>query len=316
MFISFVSVTLEPQTVSKSAVINRPYHTPPPLPPLPPYPSAKLPTFPPSTQKNLILEMSSELPKPVENTEAPLIHYKPVVPLWTQDGLKEHLSLTTESNGRIPIPSDPTPLILQPPTAVHIQKKPLVISQSEKPAVRLTTVKPVTTSTASHFTLSHLTVSESLNPVVTDLNKTAVTKSVNILNIKTMSTASTALNMPTVPIRRNSSLISTALLVPRQSSTTLKTTPLTQNYPRVTQVRSKLVVFSIPPVTKLKQTARTSASTVSPLIIHHFTTVPSETQDVTERLTYSEPITTPPWMTVTRGKEITIIYLNTLFFSH
>jgi hypothetical protein len=101
--------------------------------------------------------------------------------------------------------------------------------------------------------------------------------------------------------------------VPQQSSTTVKTTPITQNYPRVTEVTSKPAVASIPPVTKLKQTARTSTSTVPPLINHQSTTVPSETQDVTEQLKYSESITGPPWLTVTRGKQITIIYSNTFF---
>jgi hypothetical protein len=305
MFVSYVSVSLEERATTKSAVVNRPYYTPPPLPPLPPYPSGELPTFSSSTQRPLILEISSELPKSLENTEVPRIHYKPIQPPWIQDGLKEHLSSTTELNKRIPIPTDPTPLILQPPTAVYIPKKPSIIPQIDKASIRLTTVKPVTTSIAPHITLSPLTISERLNPIVTELNKTTVTKPV-----KTQSTASTASKMLTVAIHSNSSLISTTLLEPQQTTTTYKTTLISQNYSKVIEVTRKPVVMSVPPVTELKQTARTSAPTVLPLSFYQSTTIPSETQEITEQLKYSEPITRPPWMTVTRGKQIRMIYLN------
>jgi hypothetical protein len=299
MCISFVSVSV-PWAATKSAIVNRPYHTPPPLPPLPPYPSAGFPALPSSTQNSLIFEMSSDLPKPLESTEV----HRPVLPPWTQDGLKYHLSSTTELNRRIPIPTDPTPLILQPPTAVYIPKKPPVIPQIDKPPIILTTLKPITTSIASHSTMSPFTFSQRLNPVMTELNETAFTKPINTLSINTSSTASTTLKRPILPIRRNSSSATTTLLVPQKSATT----PATQKYPTVVQLTSKPVVASIPPVTELKQTSRTSAPTVSPLIILQSTTVPTETQSFTEQLKHSEAVTRQPWMKVTRGKQITVIY--------
>jgi len=298
--ISSVLVTpLEAQKVTKSAVVSRPYHTPPPLPPLPPFPSAEVPAAPASTRNSVTFEITSELPKPTENTEFPVVPYKPVRPSWTQDGLTGRLGSTTEPNKRIPIPTDPTPLILQPPTAIYIPKKPSVMFQSDKPAVRLTTVKSITTSTAPPFTVSPLTISQRLNPVVTMSNETAITKSPNIVNTKTLSSTSTTLKMPTVP-NRNSSLISTTLLLAKQSSRTLKTTP------EVIKQTTKPIVLAVPSVTQYEHTARTSTPTESPLIIRQFT-VPEETQDITEQLNYSELTTRVPSMKVTRGKEITII---------
>jgi hypothetical protein len=287
----------ETQKVTKSTVVSRPFHTPPPLPPLPPFPSI-------STKNISTFEMTSEVPKPLENTTVTVITYKRSQSPWTQDGLEGYQSSTTELNKRIPIPTDPTPLILRPPT-----KKPLIISHYGKPAAQFTSVKPITTSIDPHFAIISDAGSRRINPAVSELNRTAVTKSIKILNNKTLITASTALKMLTVSSPWNST--SATLFVPKQFSTTLEITPVTQKYPKVIQLTRKPAVVSVPPVTKLKDTARTNAPTVPPPTIQQ-SNIATDTQDITELLKYSVPTTSIPWMKVTRGENI---YSNSLIIN-
>ncbi|PNF23103.1 hypothetical protein B7P43_G09127 [Cryptotermes secundus] len=286
----------EIQKVTKPAIVSRPYHTPPPLPPLPPFPSVQLATTSVSTN-TYTFEMTSKLLKPLENPTVPVVTYKPTQSPWTLDGLKGYQSSTTELNKRIPIPTDPTPLILQRPT-----KKPLVISHYDKPAVQFTSVKPTTTSVTPHFAISSHTDTQRIDQAVSELNKTAVTKSVNILSSKALFTAITALKILTVSIPRNSSVTSATEFVPKQSSTTPKTTPVTQKYPKVIQLTRKPAVVSVRPVTSLKETARTSAPAMPPPIILQ-STVARNTQDITEQLNYPVSTTELPWMKVTRGQK-------------
>lgn len=290
----------EIQKVTKPAIVSRLYHTPPPLPPLPPFPSVQLATTSVSTQNTYTFEMTSKLLKPLENPDVPVMTYKPTESSWTQDGSKGHQNSTTEINKRIPIPTDPTPLILQPPT-----KKPLIISHYDKPGVQFTSVKPITFSEARHFSSISHTDSQRLNSAVSELNKTAVTKSVNIVNNKALFTATTALTILTVAFPRNSSVTSTTVFVPQQSSTTLKTAPVTQKYPKVIQLTRKPEVMSVPSVTMLKGIARTSAPAMPPPTVHQ-STVARDTQDITEQLKYPVTTTRHPWMKVTRGKQITV----------
>jgi hypothetical protein len=215
-----------------------------------------------------------------------------------QDGLKGYQSSTTELNKRIPIPTDPTPLVLQPPT-----KKPLVISHYSKPAAPYSSVKPVTTSIAPHFAVISDAGTQKLNPTVSEANKTAVTKSVNILNNNTIIAAFTALKMLTVSSPWNSSATSATVFVPQKFSTTLKTTPVTQKYPVVIQLTKKPAVVLVSPVTKLEETAMTSAPAVSPPTIHH-SNIAKDTQDITEQLKYPVSTTSLPWMKVTRGNKL------------
>lgn len=284
----------EIQKVTKPAIVSRLYHTPPPLPPLPPFPSVQLATTSVSTKNTYTFGMTSKLLKPLENSIVPVMTYKPT---QSQDGLKGYESSTTELNKRIPIPTDPTPLILQPPT-----KKPLIISHYDKPAVQFTSVKPITTSEAPHFAIISHTDSQRLNPAVSELNETAVTKPVNIVNNKALFTATTVLKILTVSIPRNSSVTSTTVFVPQQSFTTLKTTPVTQKYPKVIQLTRKPAVVSVPPVTKLKEIARTSAPAMPPPTVHQ-STVARDIQDITEQLKYPVTTTRLPWMKVTRGQK-------------
>lgn len=291
----------EIQKITKPAIVTRLYHTPPPLPPLPPFPSVQFATTSVSTKNTYTFEMTSKQLKPLENPTVPVVTYKHIQSPGTQDGLKGYQSSTTELNKRIPIPTDPTPLILQPPT-----KKPLVISHYDKPAVQFTSVKPTTTSVTPHFEIISHTDSQRINQAVSELNKSAVTKSVNILSNKALFTAITALEILTISIPRNSSVTSTTVFVPQQSSTTPKTTPVTQKYPKVIQLTRKPAVESVPPVTKLKETA-TSAPTMPPPTIHQ-STVARNTQDITEQLNYPVSTTKLPWMKVTRGKQITVTH--------
>lgn len=291
----------ETQKVTKPAIVSRLYHTPPPLPPLPPFPSVQLATTSVSTKNTYTLEMTSKRMKPLENPTVPVVTYKPTQSQWTQDGLKNQSS-TTELNKRIPIPTDPTPLILQPPT-----KKPLVISHYDKPAVQFTSVKPTTTSVTPHFAIISSTDSQGIHQAVSELNKTAVTKSVNILSNTAVFTAITALKILTISIPRNSSVTSTTVFVPQRTSTTPKTTPVTQKYPKVIQLTRKPAVLSVQPVTKIKETARTSAPAMpSPTILQ--STVARNIQDITEQLNYPVLTTRLPWMKVTRGKQITVTH--------
>jgi hypothetical protein len=257
-----------------------------------------LPIAPANTQTSPIFELISVVPKPKEDTEVPDVPYKPIQSTLAQDGLEEYTSSITELNKRIPIPTDPTPLILQPPTAILIPKKPSFITKGDKTTVWFSTANPVNSTIAPHFTLFPLAVSKRPSPVVTESNKTVVTESLNTLNNKTRSTFSTTLKVPV-----NSSLISTTFLVSKQLSTPVKATSVTQIYPKATQSTRKPVNLSTIAVTKLKVT-ETSTPTV-PLLTDHGSTIPRETAEVTEELQYSVSSTAVPWMNVTRGKQFT-----------
>jgi len=287
--------------VTKST--GRPYLPPPPLPPLPPFPSLDLPIAPANTQTSPSFEITSELPKPKENTEVSDVPYQPIQSTLAQNGLEEYTSSITESNKRIPIPTDPTPLILQPPTAILTPKKPSFIPKGDKTTMWFSTANPVNSTIAPHSTLFPFAVSKRPSPAVTESNKVVVTESLNTLNNKTWATSSTTLKVPTVSIPMNSSLISTTFLVSKQSSTPVKATSVTQIYPKATQSTRKPVNLSTIAVTKLKAT-ETSTPTV-PLLTGHGSTIPRETPEVTEELQYSVSATAVPWMKVTRGKQLT-----------
>jgi len=301
-YVSFLSATELDTKVTKST--SRPYLPPPPLPPLPPFPSPDLPIAPANTQTSLSFEITSELPKPLENTDVTDMPYKPIQSTLAQDGLEEYTSSITESNKRIPIPTDPTPLILQPPTAILIPKKPSFIPKGDKTSVWFSTANPVNSTTAPHSTLLPFSVSKRPNQAVTELSKAVVTESSNTLNNKTRSTSSTTLKVPTVSIPVTSSLISTTFLVSEQSSAPVKATSVTQIYPKATQSTRRPINLSPITVTKLKRTTETSTPTV-PLFVSHGSDVPTETPEVTEQLQYSVSSTAVPWMKVTRGKKLT-----------
>jgi hypothetical protein len=230
--------------------------------------------------------------------------YKTIQPTLAQDGLEEYTSSITESNKRIPIPTDPTPLILQPPTAILIPKKPSFIPKGDKTSVSFSTANPVNSTTAPHSTLFPFAVSKRPNQAVTELDKAVFTELLKTLNNKTWSTSSTTLQVPTVSIPMTSSLISTTFLVSEQSSTPVKTTSVSQIYPKATQSTRRPVNLSTITVTKLKRTTETSTPTV-PLLISHGSDVPTETPEVTEQLQYSVSSTAVSWMKVTRGKQLT-----------
>lgn len=286
--------------VTKST--SRPYPSPPPLPPLPPFPSPDLPTAPANTQTSLSFEITSELPKPLGKTEVPDVPYKPIQPTMAQDGLEEWTSSITEFNKRIPIPTDPTPLILQPPTGILIPKKPSFIPKGDRTSVWFSTVNPVNSTITPHSTLFPSVVSKRPSPAVTELNRAVVTESLNTLNNKTWSTSSTTLKVPTVSIPIKSSLIPTTFLVSERSSAPVKPTLVTQIYPKATQSTRKLVNLSTITITKLKRTTETSIPTVS-LPIGRGSDIPRETPEVTEQLHYSVSSTAVPWMKVTRGQK-------------
>jgi hypothetical protein len=233
--------------------------------------------------------------------------YKPIQPTLAQGGLEEHMISTTKLNKRIPIPTDPTPLILQPPTAVHIPMKPSVIPKGDKSSVWFSTANPVNTTIAPHSTVFPFAASQRPNPIVTELNKAVATESVNTVTNKTWSTSYITLRMPTVSVPRNSSVIATTFLVPQQFSTPLKATSVTQIRPKVAQSTRKPVDMSVIPVTKLKETTETSTPTV-PLLITRGSTIPRETPEVTEQLKYSVSSTEVSWMKVTRGKNLPLSY--------
>jgi hypothetical protein len=161
-------------------------------------------------------------------------------------------------------------------------------------------MKPVTSSTDSHFAVISDAGSRRLNPAVSELNRTAVTKSINILSNKTLITASTTLKMLTVSSPWGST--SATVFLPKQFSSTLKITPVTQTYPKVIQLTRKPAAMSVPPVTKLKDTARTNAPTVPPPTIQQ-SNIATGIQDITELLKYPVSTTSLPWMKVTRGKK-------------
>jgi len=263
-----------------------------------------LPIAPANTQTSLSFEITSELPKRLENTDVPDTSYKPIQPTLAQDGLKEYTSSTTELNKRIPIPTDPTPLILQPPTAIIVPKNPSFIPKGDKMSVWNSTANPVNSTTASHSTLFPFAVSKKPNPAVTELNKAVVNESVNTLNNKTWSTSSTTLKVPTVSIPRTSSLISKTFPVSEQSSTPVQAPAVTQIYPKATQSTRKPVNLSTITMTKLIRTTETSTTTV-PRLISRGSTMTTETPELTEQLQYSVSSTAVPWMKVTRGKQLT-----------
>jgi hypothetical protein len=262
-----------------------------------------LPIAPANTQTSPSFEITTELPKSKEDTEVPDVSYKPIQSTLAQDGLEEYTSSITELNKRIPIPTDPTPLILQPPTATLIPKKPSLIPKGDKTTVWFSTAKPVNSTIAPHSTLFPSAVSKRPSPAVTESNKAVVTESLNTLNNKTWSTFSTTLKVPTVSIPMNSSLISTTFLVSKQSSKPVKATSVTQIYPKATKSTRKPVNLSTIAVTKPKAT-ETSTTTVT-LLTGNGSTTPGETAEVTEDLQYSMSSTAVPWMKVTRGKQFT-----------
>jgi hypothetical protein len=270
-----------------------------------------LSTAPADTKTSLSFEITSELPKPLENTEEPDMPYKPVQPTLAQDGLEEYTSSITESNKRIPIPTDPTPLILKPPTAILPPKKPSYIPKGDKTSVWFSTANPVNSTIAPHSTMFPIAVSKMQNPGVTELNKAVFTESLYTLNKKKWSTSSTTLKVPTVSIPMNSSLISTTILMLEKSSTPVKATSITQIYPKVTQSIRKPVNLSTITVTKLKAT-ETSTSTV-PLFTSRGSTIPKKPSEVTEQLQFSVSSTAIPWMKVTRGKQLTDFFFIYIF---
>jgi len=229
--------------------------------------------------------------------------YKPIQPTLAQDRLEEYTSSVTEFNKRIPIPTDPTPLILQPPTAKLIPKKTSFIPKGDKTSVWFSTVNPVNSNITPHYTLFPFIVSKRPSPAVTEINRAVVTKSLNTLNNKTWPTSTTTLKVPMVSIPIKSSSISTTFLVSVQSSAPVKPTSVTQTYPKATQSTRKPVNLSTITMTKPKRTTETSAPTV-PLLISRGSDIPRETPEVTKQLQYSVPSTAVPWMKVTRGKEL------------
>ncbi|XP_069693713.1 uncharacterized protein [Periplaneta americana] len=269
--------------VTKSTITNRSFHPPPPLPPLPPIPSSEvtMSLSPNATQTPLIIPSSSQTTKVMENTELPTIRYKPVRTNWTQDDVEETLSppVTEGPSKRIPIPTEPTPLILQPPTAIILPKKQSL--KTEIPFTNLTTmttriVKAITTVIPFNSTVvSSTTTKTPTTKFIPTLNKKTSATTLPQTTVKIITTVPTKITLPAVPTRRYINVTSTT----QQSIPTPQLRDLFTTVKTITYRPKK--IFPLSPSPPL---SRPTLLTKTPIVFLQTTTMKQIQDDIDEKL--------------------------------
>ncbi|KAJ9580601.1 hypothetical protein L9F63_024216, partial [Diploptera punctata] len=229
-------VTMTSRTIRGGA--NFTFPTPPPLPPLPPFPSLE-----PFTEMDRITD-SSEYFTLHSSTETYKTNYSqmPVASTFVPQHPIQVFS-TTEQSKRIPIPAEPTPLILQPVTAVI---RRITEQSPTKSSTKLTTLL-----TSTSTPIMPITTTTTKKPIITT----------KLTTLKATTKSTTKLMKTTVK----------PVIIPKQRITTKL--PTTQTVKTTTSKQYTIKALTTRPTTKIKP--------IVPVIIPKLTTAATSTMKTT-----------------------------------